>query len=287
MTRNAIHLFSVLAAGCAALLPGCRSVLYRAAARGDAETVQEELYRGADPQARISPAHYLWKLPAALAALPADAAQLVPYSLTGGYFGLADWNDCSLVRRALFFGHTTPRETAMQNGHFEVAQMLADYRRAPAPQDVSGAVIRFSLQGAQAAGHEYSAFGKAQESRWRAVDKPMKLRRSAVYNGTAARDYVATVLTFNGDNRAAVQLCNGGAAETAAAVYERTGDSTARISVESAGTPCTYYLHFTGPRSGTAEYEYAGLDAGEHFFLRVRNMRFELEAPALPEELLE
>lgn len=265
----------------------CRSPLYYAARRGDAAAVEEELYRGADPQGRTSPVQLLWQVPAALAALPVDAAQLVPFSLTGGYFGTVDWNDCSLVRRALFFGSQTPREAAMERGHFEVAQLLSDNRDCLAPEAADGLVFTFDLRHAQAAGHAYSSFGKAREGRERSALKPLRAENSAVYNGCMPADFMATRLSFEYDNRATLLLCPQGTEQRATAAYARTGGNTARISVESAATPCTYTLHFTTPRSGTATYEYAGIDAGESFFIRIRNIEFRVTDIPLPEELSE
>lgn len=265
----------------------CRSPLYYAARRGDAAAVEEELYRGADPQGRTSPVQLFWQVPAALAALPVDAAQLVPFSLTGGYFGTVDWNDCSLVRRALFFGSQTPREAAMERGHFEVAQLLADNRDCLAPEAADGLVFTFDLRHAQAAGHAYSSFGKAREGRERSALKPLRAENSAVYNGCMPADFMATRLSFEYDNRATLLLCPQGTEQRATAAYARTGGNTARISVESAATPCTYTLHFTTPRSGTATYEYAGIDAGESFFIRIRNIEFRVTDIPLPEELSE
>lgn len=272
---------------CAVGVSACRSPLYYAARRGDAAAVEEELYRGADPQGRTSPAQLLWQVPAALAALPVDAAQLVPFSLTGGYFGAVDWNDCSLVRRALFFGSQTPREAAMERGHFEVAQLLSDNRDCLAPESADGLVFTFNLRRAKAAGHAYSSFGKAREGRERSALKPLTTKDSAVYNGCTPADFMATRLMFEYDNRATLLLCPQGTEQRATAAYARTGGNTARISVEHAATPCTYTLHFTGPRSGTATYEYGGLDAGESFFIRIRNIDFRVTDIPLPEELSE
>lgn len=289
MQRIRVFRTAVFAAVClCGMVPcSCRAPLYYAARNGDTAAVQEELYRGADPQAKPSPAHLAWQLPAALAALPADAVQLPLFSLTGGYFGTTDWNDCSLVRRALFFGSKTPREAAMERGHFEVAQLLSDNRAMAAPECADGLCFRFSLRKAKATGHAYSAFGNARESRSRSAYTPLRTQDSAVYNGMVPADCIATCLNFEADNRAPVVLCPQGAEEHTTAEYTRTGSHTARISLQAAAVPCTYSLIFTGPRSGTAVYEYGGLDAGEQFFIRMTGIEFSAEAAPLPAELTE
>lgn len=117
---------------------GCRSTLYRAAERGDVETVRAELNDGADPEGTATSANLIWQIPAGIIAIPIDLLRLAnplgPIVDPGWYetnevdaYGInkLDFDNKSfLTNKACLYRSKTAMDVATEKGHIDVITEL-------------------------------------------------------------------------------------------------------------------------------------------------------------------
>ncbi len=125
---NINHFVTVAALAATALsTTSCRSTLYRAAEAGDIQAVREELKTGADPNGKPSRAQLIWQVPAIVASIPVDVAQV---GLTIGTLGVyADvvmkpQEEPFLLSKIERFIHKRAIEVAEENNHLDIVKEL-------------------------------------------------------------------------------------------------------------------------------------------------------------------
>ena len=145
---NINHFVTVAALAATALsTTSCRSTLYRAAEAGDIQAVREELKTGADPNGKPSRAQLIWQIPAIVASIPVDVAQV---GLTIGTLGVyADvvmkpQEEPFLLSKIERFIHKRAIEVAEENNHLDIVKELVlagsdarDWLKAKAVSDAA------------------------------------------------------------------------------------------------------------------------------------------------------
>ena len=136
--------FLLLVAGM--MVTGCRSTLHRAVIRGDIETVQAEINRGADANDKPHGAHALWLIPAIPAAVAVDIAQLGAAIGTLGLYAITmdkifGEHECLMTLQLSRFMNSSVEE-ARASGREDIVNLLVDAGAEPPTNDMRASVRR-------------------------------------------------------------------------------------------------------------------------------------------------